>query len=195
MTRYGNNKDSISVFIDPHSPRHAHLIQQIPFHDMLALQCLWDKRNRTLSLRNVENKFLPKASPSHPIICSSTSQVTSTTYKHSVKVSQTLDSQEYTDIFDRLAQHALKRVRPPSPVTWNYLGKLVREVGLLTKDVLRHVVFWFEGHDVDETVLRTSSRSWSDLLAAGPFAARRSLNGGSLMHAEQSADEAARLFI
>lgn len=143
----------------------------------------------------MENHFFPKASPSDQIVFSSRSQVTSRTYKHSVKILRTLDPQEYTDIFDCLAQHALDRSPPPSPVTWNYLGALVRGVGLLTQDVLRHIVFWFEGHDVDETVLRTPSRSWSDLLAAGPFATRPSLNGGSLMHAGRSPDEAARLFI
>ena len=75
------------------------------------------------------------------------------------------------------------------------MGKLAREVGLLTNNVLRHVVFWFEGHDIDETALWTSSRLWSDLLGAGPFATRPSRNGGSLMHADRSPDEAARLFI
>lgn len=162
---------------------------------MTILQNLWDERSGTLSLREVESKFFPKASSSHHIVRSSTSRVTSSTYKHSVKILQTLDPQEYTDIFDRLAQYAMDRTPPPSPVTWNYVSKLVREVGLLTKDVLRHVVFWFEGDDVDEIVLRTPSGLWSDLLAAGTFATRPSLNGGSLMHANQPPGKAAGIFV
>ena len=139
--------------------------------------------------------LFPKASPSHQMVRVSTSQVTGRKYKHSVQVLRTLDPQEYMDIFHRLARHALDRIPPPSPVTWDYLAELAREAGLLTQHVLRHVVFWFEGHDIDEIALWTSSRSWSDLLGAGPFATRPSRNGGSLTHADRSPEEAARLFI
>ena len=162
---------------------------------MTALRDLWDERSGTLSLKEVETTLFPKASPSHPIVRSSTSEVTGRRYKHSVQVLRTLDPQEYMDIFHRLARHALDRTPPPSPVTWNSLGKLAGEVGLLTQDVLRHVVFWLEGHDIGEITLWTLSRSWSDLLGAGPFATRPSRNGGSLTHADRSPDEAARLFI
>ena len=194
-TLFDQAKDAISVFVDPHSPRHAHLIQQISFQDMTALQGLRAQSSGALSLKDVEHTFFPKASPSPHTVRSSTSQVTGKTYKHSVKILLTLDPQEYMNIFHRLARRALDRTPPPSPVTWNDLGKLALEVGLLTKDVLRHVAFWFAGHDIDETFLRTPSRSWSDLLGAGPFATRASRNGSSLTHADQSPDEAARLFI
>ena len=161
---------------------------------MTALQGLWDKRSGTLSLKAVEDTLFPTASSSR-IVRTSTSQVTGRTYKYSVTVLRTLDPQEYMDIFHRLARYALDQTPPPPPVTWNSLGKLAREVGLLTKNVLRHVVFWFKGYDIEETALWTLSRSWSDLLATGPFATRPSRDGASLTHVDRSPDDAARLFV
>ena len=161
------------------------------------LKDLWGRENGRLTLDTLEKKFFPRASQTQRVNRISTSQVTGKTYTYSVKVLRALDNEEYTELFDCLARRAMTTDQTPlpPPVNWDVLSKLIREVGVLTNAVLRHIIFWFEGFYLADDSPQTPSRSWSDLLATGPFVTREFLDSGSSMHADKPPDEAARLFI
>lgn len=159
------------------------------------LKELWSKESGTLSIDTIEKKFFPKVSKTQRFTRSSLSRVTGKTYVHSIKVLEGLDHGDYTELFDCLAKRAMDQTPLPPPVNWDVLSKLVRGVGVLTKSVLHHIIFWFEGHHLPGDLLQDPSRSWSDLLGVGPFATRASLSGAFLLHADQSPDEAAQLFV
>ena len=162
---------------------------------MTKLKSLWSRASRTLDLEELEAMFFPKgASRIQRANLSSLSPVTGKTYTHSVKVLTTFDRGDYTRVFDCLAKYAIDQTPLPPSVTWNLLSTLARGCGLLTNDVLRHIMFWFDGHDL-EGPSKDTSYSWADLLSSRPFAKRASPNDGSLMHADKSPNEAARLFV
>ena len=170
-------------------------MQDISYNDMTKLKGLWSRDSGTLSLGDVEALFFPKASRTQRINRSSSSQVTGKTYSHIVKVLGQMDPGDYVKTFDRLARYAVDQTRLPPSVYWDLLVKVAFGSGLLTNGVLRHIMFWFKGHDLAEGPVETQVYTWTDLLKVGPFATRASVDSDMMIHADKSPDEAARLFI
>lgn len=189
-------KDFTHVFVDPHSPGHGRILQQISSFDMGKLKVLWSGEGGTLSLDKVISKFFPKPKRGD-LGHRSFSEVTKKSYLHSVTILTKLDPGDYVKAFDSLARYAIDQIPLPPFVNWEMLIKLAHEAGRVTKDVLRHIVFWFEGEDhVDTLSLLTAPVfSWPDLLSAKLFAERAPLNSGPLMHEDKSADELASHFV
>lgn len=186
----------MNIFVDPHSPGHASVVQHISSQDMASLKGLWSRESGILSLGDLEAKFFPKASRTQRIVRSSSSQVSGKTYSHGVKILTTLDPEHYTKAFDCLARHAINQTPIPPSVSWDLLNKAVRGGSAsLTSDVLCHIMFWFGRPDLVDGLSQNSVYSWTDLLSAGPFATRPSLSNGLLLHVDKSPNEASRHFV
>lgn len=189
-TLFDQAKDFTNIFVDPRSPGHARILQQITRDDMTKLKVLWSGEDGTLSLDKVVSKFFPKPKRGD-LIHRSTSQVTKNTYVHSVALLTNLDPEDYIKAFDCLARYAVDQTPLPSFVNWEMLIKLAHEVGRVTKDVLRHIAFWFMGVDHAEVLLLSNApvSPWSELLDFQIF------NNGSLVHEDKTSSEAAQHFI
>ena len=192
-TLFDQAKEFTNIFVDPHTPGHARVLQHIAQHDIMKLKALWSDESGTLSLDNVVALFFPKSNRNQRIHRSFLSHVTGTRYTHSVRMLTTMAARDYTTMFDCLAKYAIDRTPLPPSVHWDLLTKLANGSGLLTNDVLRHVLFWFGGLETAED--GTPLNSWVDRLSAGPFATRASVNGGVSMCADKSSGEAARIFV
>ena len=192
-TLFDQARDFTNILTDPHNPDHARATQDIPLKEMSKLRRLW--KSQTLGLSCLEHMFFPKASPTRRAALSSSSSVTGKTYPHTVKLLVSLSDNTYIKVFDRLARYAVDQASLPPSLDWTLLTELAHGPGSLTNDILRHIMFWLDGHHTLDDLSQDPSRSWSDALSVGPFAARVASKDGSLIHADQGPNEAAQFFV
>lgn len=190
---FDQTKEFTNIFVNPHTPGHARVLQHIIQHDMMKLKALWSDESGTLSLDNVVALFFSKSNQNQRIHRSSLSHVTGTRYTHSIRMLTTMAAGDYTTMFDCLARYAIDWTPFSSSVHWDLLTKLTHRSRLLTNDVLRHVLFWFGGLETakDGTLLN----SWANRLSVELFATRASVNGGVSMCADKFSGEAAQIFV
>ena len=140
------------------------------------------------------DRFFPKV-PLKENASSFYSSITTWTYHYRVEIFRSLRPFDYINVFARLAKYGLNGTPLPPLTDAAEISTRIYQAGFLTALTLPHVMFWYGSHNLLGRMSNDPSCQWHDLLAAGPFALRSFSPGGSLVHGDLEADEAAGQFV
>ena len=187
------------TLVGPSSPAATDAAQRIRLKDLLELEKLCGAEDGTLDLRGLEDLVFPavkppKKSPKPP---EWTSPVTGHRYQYGRGSSfmNECDTTYRCQVFDSLATHAQNRTPIAQTLECLNLTNLASTSGTLTSHILRHVMFWFQPSDGDESRADDISRPWTDYLGGGVLRYRDHLHVDGLEGADVSPTEAAQLLV
>ncbi len=189
-------KDVTRTFIDPADSAYTQVTQQISQKELLKLEKMWNSKDRTICLKELEALFFPRPSKNKVQQPSrhTWSQVTEDNYTHGRTILTDMSDENYTKIliiwpdtrlieipFQANFTNSHSRLAPQPTVFY-----IISCSGSTLRPTLRAV---------ENSAAKDLPGQWTDQLEAGPFATREAPNSAVLMHAEKSHDEAARLVV